>query len=319
MDLDRFLALTPSEVARLVRADGPKTCVFPINGTRRWFLLEHPLLPGQDVMTTYLDVAGKRHVELYRLFFDHGLDTLLTPVFGPDLLERGQDYMQMAVEGLARLATHPDFVDFYETYQVGVRFYGDHRKYLAATPFAHLSDLFDEVVDRTRLHDHHRLFFGVFAHDATETVARLAVDHYLQQGAVPDKDTLIRLYYGEPVPPVSLFIGFDKFCVFDMPLLATGEEDLYFTTSPSPYMDQRQLRHILYDHLYARRAAEPDYATLGSEAWAGMRAFYRANRERTLGVGTLAGPGGIWYPLPQVELPEDFSGASGMKHHSAGE
>jgi tuberculosinol/isotuberculosinol synthase len=270
-------------------------------------------------MTTYLDVAGKRHVELYRLFFDHGLDTLLTPVFGPDLLERGQDYMQMAVEGLARLATHPDFVNFYEAYQVGVRFYGDHRKYLAPTPFAHLSDLFDQVVDRTRLHDRHRLFFGVFAHDATETVARLAVDHYLQWGAVPDKDTLIRLYYGEPVPPVSLFIGFDKFCVFDMPLLATGEEDLYFTTSPSPYMGQRQLRHILYDHLYARRAAEPDYATLGSEAWAGIRAFYRTNGERTLGVGTLAGPGGIWYPLPQVELPEGFWSASDRKHHSAGE
>ncbi|MGD8794824.1 MAG: diterpene synthase, partial [Anaerolineae bacterium] len=240
------------------------------------------------------------------------LDTLLTPVFGPDLLERGPDYMQMAVDGLARLAIHPDFVDFYEAYQVRVRFYGDHRKYLGPTPIAHLSDLFDQVTEQTRMHDRHRLFFGVFAHDATETVAGLAVDYHRERGSVPDRETLIRLYYGEPVAPVDLFVGFDKFCVFDMPLLATGDEDLYFTTSPSPYMDQRQLRQILYDHLYTRRGAEPDYASLDGRAWAGMRAFYRANRHRTLGVGTQAGPGGIWYPLPQVELPEDFFVGSGM-------
>jgi tuberculosinol/isotuberculosinol synthase len=316
MDLDRFQALTSPEIAQMVRADGPKTCVFPINGTRRWFFLEHPLQPGEDAMAAYLDVAGKRHVELYRLFFDHGLDTLLTPVFGPDLLERGQDYTQMAVDGLARLAIHPDFVDFYEACRVRVRFYGDHHNALQSTPFAHLSDLFDRVTEQTRVHDQHRLFFGVFAHDAIETVARLAVDYHLDRGTVPDKDTLIRLYYGESVAPIDLFIGFERFCAFDMPLLATGEEDLYFTISPSPYMDRRQLRHILYDHLYARRGAEPDYASVGDEAWSGMKAFYRANMDRTLGVGTQAGPGGIWVPLPQVEIPEDLSATSGMKRHS---
>ena len=64
------------------------------------------------------------------------------------------------------------------------------------------------------------------------------------------------------LPPVELFIGFDKFTVFDMPLLTTGEEDLYFSVSPSPYMTIRQLRAILYDHLYVRRTPEPDYTTL---------------------------------------------------------
>ena len=33
-----FLRLPTDEVARVVRASGTKVCVFPFNGTRRWFL-----------------------------------------------------------------------------------------------------------------------------------------------------------------------------------------------------------------------------------------------------------------------------------------
>jgi tuberculosinol/isotuberculosinol synthase len=306
VDAATFHQLSVADVAGLVRAAGPKVCVFPINGTRRWFLLEHSLDEADGPLSAYLDVAGLRHIELYRLLFDHGLDTLLTPVFGPDLIERGEDYMRMAAEGLARLATHPDFLGFYKAYQVRVRFYGDHRKFLASTPLAYLSELFDQATERTLAHDRYRLFFGVCAHDATETVAEQAVQYHAEHGRVPDKRSLVVLYYGEYVAPVDFFIGFDKFCAFDMPLVATGNEDLYFTVSPSPYLSEAQLRAILYDHLYSRRGEEPDYSEMGPEAWALMREFYRANCDRTLGVGARQEDGGYWYPLPQVALPAGF-------------
>jgi tuberculosinol/isotuberculosinol synthase len=307
-----FRTLPLTEVARLVREAGPKVAVFPINGTRRWFVLEHPLQPDaqDDPIATYLDVAGRRHIELYRLLFDHGLDTLLTPVFGSDLLARGEEYMQaIAVEGLVRLATHPDFLDFYRAYQVRVRFYGDHRKFFAPTPYAYVSDLFDQATAQTSEHGRYRLFFGVCADDPTGTVAELAIRYHAEHGRVPDKRTLIELYYGESVEPVDLFIGFDKFCVFDMPLVATGTEDLYFTVAPSPYLAAPQLRTILYDHLYSRREKEPDHAAMRPEDWALMREFYHVNRDRTLGVGAQQAQGGFWYPLPQVELPASFAEA----------
>ena len=109
------------------------------------------------------------------------------------------------------------------------------------------------------------------------------------------------MYYGEYVEPVDLFVGFDKFCLFDMPLVTTGNEDLYFTISPSPYLSKRQLRDILYDHLYSRRDGEPDYAAMEPDDWSWMKSFYTANLDRTLGVGIKHGR--TWYPLPQVELP----------------
>ena len=306
MDLREFLELTKEEVSQLVRAAGQKVCVFPINGTRRWFVLTHPLEEGEDLWSAYLDVAAKRHIEMYRLLFDHGLDTLLTPVFGPDLLERGAGYTRMAVEGLARLATHPDFLDFYDAYQVRVCFYGDYRRFLESTSHAHLSGLFDQVSDRTRGHEGCRLFFGAFAHDATERVAEIAVQFYREHGCPPKRHQIVEAYYGEYVEPVDLFIGFDRFAAFDMPLLATGSEDLYFTVSPSPYLSEPQLRDILYDHLYARRG-EPDYSALGVEDWDRMRGFYQANLGRTQGVGTQRN--GIWYPLPQVRVPDSLWGA----------
>jgi tuberculosinol/isotuberculosinol synthase len=304
VNIETFRNLPTAEVARLVREAGPKVCVFPINGTRRWFMLEHPLVQTEDSAAAYLDVAGQRHIELYRLLFDHGLDTLLTPVFGLDLMERGEGYMQMAAEGLARLATHPDFLDFYQAYGVRVRFYGDYRKFFGPTTYACLSDLFDEATAQTSAHNRHRLFFGLFAHDATESTAKMAIRYYVEHGHVPDKRSLVKLYYGEYVGPVDLFIGFDKFSAFDMPLVTMGTEDLYFTVSPSPYLTERQLRDILHDHLYARRG-EPNYSAMDAEDRTQMKDFYRANLERTLGVGTKHR--GVWYPLPQVKLPAGFA------------
>ena len=305
MDLQRFQNLPASEVAEAVRSSGPKVCVFPINGTRRWFMLEHSVPEGADWAAVYCDVSAERHIDLYRMFFNHGIDTLLTPIFGPDLLERGEEYARMATEGLVLLATDPRFLEFYRECDVRVRFYGDYRSFFASTPHSYVSGIFDQLTARTASHGRHRLFFGVCAHDATETVGELAVQYHSEHGCLPDKRTLVELYYGEYVDPVSLFIGFDKPCAFDMPLVATGSEDLYFTVRPSPYLSSSQLRAILYDHLYSRRTGEEDYASLEAGEWHAMKEFYRANADCTLGVGTRVGQ--IWYPLPQVASPPSSS------------
>ena len=94
MELEEFQCLSTEDVARLVREAGPKVCVFPINGTRRWFSLEYPPDQAGGFATAYLEVMTKRHVEIYQLLFEHGMDALLTPVFGPDLMERGEGYVQ---------------------------------------------------------------------------------------------------------------------------------------------------------------------------------------------------------------------------------
>ncbi len=303
MDLKTFQNLSTVAVARLVRKAGPQVCVFPINGTRRWFLLEHPSEIGSDYLDTYLRVAGQRHIELYRLLFDHGIDTLLTPIFGPDILERSAEYNRMVEAGLLWFARNREFLDFYEAYDVRVRVYGDAQRYLAGTPYESALDAFAELAERTAAHQRYRLFFGVCAHDAAESVAEIGWHFRQANGEFPTKQEIVTAYYGEYVKPVDFFIGFDRPVAFDMPLIATGAEDLYFTVSPSPYLDAETLRAILYDHLYARNIDDADYASLTATEWLELQTFYTANRRHVLGVGCQQHNGKFWQPLPQVTIP----------------
>jgi hypothetical protein len=293
MELETFLNLPTSEVAQIVRSQGPKVCVFPINGTRRWFLMEHQSRFDENY-SSYLAAIISNHIGLYRLFFEHGISTLLTPAMGTDLWERGEEYVRMVAEGFLALASHPEFLRFYEEYQVKVNLYGDYRKFLSGTQYKHLLDTFEQVKQKTKSYSQNRLFFGLFANDATEFVAEQSVLYYQQHDTVPDKKTLIELYYGDYVSHVNFFIGFDKFSVFDMPLVNSGFEDLYFTVSPSAYLSEMQLREILFDHLYLRPAKEPNYTEMSEFAWKNLCQFYRTYRETTLGVGILKD--GIWYP-----------------------
>lgn len=305
IDLDTFLKLPTEEVASLVRAAGPQVCVFPINGTRRWFMLEHGTEIKGDPIQAYMNITGKKHIDLYQLCFEHGLDTLLTPIFGSELLARGDEYIQkVGGEGLARLATHPDFLSFYEKYKVRVRFYGDYRKQLAQTPFAYLSDLFDQITQETVHNNRYRLFYGVFANDATETIAELSVHHFQLTGSIPSRKELVEQYYGEYVEPATLFIGFDKFTVFDYPLLGLGEENVYFTVAPSLYLSETPLRYILYDHLFERKIAEKNYVDMSIHEKNFMKRYYEANIKSVQGIGKSAVS--LWYPIPTVKWPPDL-------------
>jgi tuberculosinol/isotuberculosinol synthase len=295
ISFESFLQLPTPEVAALVKATGEKVCVFPVNGTRRWFLLEHAEEIKGDFFEAYMEASIRNHVELCAMLFDHGIDTILAPVFGRELMRRGNEYTRrVGIDGLMRTATDNHYRDFFERYDVRVRFYGDYRDVLTGTPYEDALKTMYDVTEATKQHSGVRLFFGVFADEVTETVARLSVEHYVAQGSIPDKQTIIRKYYGEDMPPVSLFIGFDKFSVFDMPLLTTGAEDLYFSLSPSPYMTQHQLRSILYDHIFVRPNPEPDYTKLSGDELKWLRNYYDTNKDYAFGVGKLKF--NLWIP-----------------------
>ena len=303
MNIKTFQNLSTNEVAELVHKAGSQVCVFPINGTRRWFLLEHPEMAAGNYLADYLRIAGQRHVELYQLFFDHGIDTLLTPIFGPDILERSAAYNQMIEVGLLWFAQNQTFLDFYEAYDVRVKVYGDAEHYLAGTPYEEALAAFQELEERTAGNQSCRLFFGVCAHDAAESIAKIGWQFRQTNGKLPTKREIVTAYYGEYVKPVNFFIGFNRPAAFDMPLIATGAEDLYFTVAPSPYLDRETLRTILYDHLYTRRIDDSDYGKVTGDEWEAVQKFYAANRHKVLGVGEQKHNGKFWHPRPQVVTP----------------
>jgi tuberculosinol/isotuberculosinol synthase len=143
------------------------------------------------------------------------------------------------------------------------------------------------------------LFFGAFADNlnATTAVSEIAIRYYKEQGEMPDRKTIVEKYYGEYVDKANIFIGFDRLAAFDYPLINWGEEDLYFTVSPSLYLDKSQLRCILFDHLYTRRTPEREYETLTREEYISIQKYYRENKNNIIGIGKLHN--GFWIPIGQ--------------------
>jgi adenosine tuberculosinyltransferase len=290
--LERFLQLPTEEVAALVKTVGPKVCVFPFNGTRRWFLLECSAPNQMGLAKTYVEETLRGYIRLYKILFDHGIETVIAPVFGKDILERGEEYMATIGESMRLFTEHSEFISFYQDYDVRVRFYGDYRKELDSH-YQHIVQSFDRGTELTLAHGKHRLLYGVFASDAMQTVAELSVQYYKTHARPPSRTELIQLYYGEQIEKADLFIGFEKFTAFDYPLLNTGEESLYFTVAPSLYMTETLLRKILFDHMYLRPLPEPDYRKISQDDLEAMRRVYQERREHVFGVGVVEA--GIWY------------------------
>ena len=120
MPFERFLQLPIDEVSKLVQATGHKVCVFPVNGTRRWFMLEHGEKIGNDFFEAYMNESIKNHVDLCAMLFDHGVETILAPVFGRELMRRGDEYTKrVGMDGLVRTATDKCYRDFFEKYKIG--------------------------------------------------------------------------------------------------------------------------------------------------------------------------------------------------------
>ena len=300
--LDEFFSLPTEEVARLVRGNRPKTIVFPFNGTRRWFLLEHGREEHDDPAQAYIELTSKRYVEMYQMLFDYGLDTIIAPVFGGEILNRGDEYMDEIGVGITLLAEHPYFASFYEKYDVRVSFYGDYCKKLSSTKYEYIIDTFDKVQKQTAKNSTYRLFYGVFGDTYLETVAELAIQYHKKYNRIPTRAELIELYYGASIEKADIFIGFEKFNVFDYPLLGWGEESLYFTVTPSLYMSEVQLCKILYDYIYLRPVQDPDYFKMPNEDFEAMRRFYETNIDVIFGVGEMRG--GIWYPKAKIQGAE---------------
>lgn len=123
-----FLDLPLVSVAEIVRCRGPKVSVFPFDGTRRWFHLE--CNPQYD---DYQQAALRQSIRILKMLFEHGIETVISPIFSDDLLDRGDRYIVQALEGMALLANDEEILSFYKEHEVHVLFYGDYKKRLPST------------------------------------------------------------------------------------------------------------------------------------------------------------------------------------------
>ena len=282
-------------MARWVAAQPrPVVIGWPFNGTRRWYLLHQRANPDAD---DYMRTLIRRQAQQHRSIFAHGVGVIAAPGFGAELLQRGQAYTRYVLGGLLQLADDEIYREMFAR-GVRLRFYGDYEEALDSPSFRPMLRACADLTAATGSGDGPLLMIGLFADAPYRTLARLSVEFARERGRPPNRQELIEAYYGLPLPDLGLYLGFAQPALFDVPLLATGEEDLYATLTPSPNLTERQLREILYDHLVTRRVPEADYDdALSDEAVVALAEYNERYHGATLGIGRIDPLTGMWTPL----------------------
>ena len=301
-ELTEWLSWPSGRIAQWITDQGrPVVMGWPFNGTRRWYLIHRRENPEAD---DYLTTIIRRQAELHRMVFAHGVSVIVAPGFGTELLKRGSTYTHYILGGLLQLA---DDAVYQEMFAAGmqIRFYGDYEEVLNTPSLRPLLQACTQLTAATKSKKGPLLLIGLFAGTPYQTLARLSVEFAKREGYPPNRQELIEAYYGLAVPDLSLYLGFAQPSLFDVPLLTTGEEDLYVTLAPSPSLTEKQLREILYDHLVTRPTAEISYESLSNEAQEALAEYNKRYSGATLGIGRIDPLTGIWNPiLPYPTTPK---------------
>ena len=303
-ELAEWLSWPSGRIAQWITDRGrPIVMGWPFNGTRRWYLIHRRENPeAEDYLTTII----RRQAELHRMVFAHGVSVVVAPGFGTELLTRGSTYTHHILGGLLQLA---DDAVYQEMFAAGIqiRFYGDYEEVLNTPSLRPLLRACAQLTAATESKEGPLLLIGLFADTPYQALARLSVEFARREGYPPDRQQLIEAYYGLAVPDLSLYLGFAQTSLFDAPLLATGQEDLYATLAPSPSLTEIQLREILYDHLVTRPTPEISYEGLSDEAQDALADYNKRYSGATLGIGHIDPLTGIWNPsLPYPPTPTRF-------------
>lgn len=292
--LDEWLDWPRERVASWISAQTrPVVMGWPFNGTRRWYVLRQRDNPaGLDYVASII----RQQAEQHRLAFAHGVRAIVAPHFGNDLLRRGEAYTRTVLGGLLRLGDDPVNQEMFAS-GVRIRFYGDFEEKLDTPTYRPMLEACARLTAATASGDGPLLLIGLFADAPYARLARMSFEFARKHGRPPCREELIEAYYGLAVPDLSFYLGFSQPALFDVPLIATGNVDLYATLTPSPDLTERQLREILYDHLVTRRVPEDDYEALSDEALAALAEYNERFKGVTLGVGRVDPLTGVWNPL----------------------
>jgi hypothetical protein len=251
--LSEWLHLDDQHIAGLV-AQKAATAAIYLNGTRRWFLSQN------KSWAEYAKTTGTAQRSLSCMFYGHGLQTLIQPLLGYDLLSRGHDYLKLAVEqGLMELVSE-DYRSWFHELEIRVNLYGNWVAPLTEMGFAPVVEALQELISETNHYTRYSLLFGVFADAALDYIVSLAQTAH--QG-----DDLLRQFYGQPIGPINLIVGSGQPVIWDLPLLDINKANLYFIQAPTFCLDKQSLRHILYDHLYQRSNDEELNGNGSSYEW----------------------------------------------------
>lgn len=293
---EEFLHQPTEEIRKIVgRKNRPYTGIFIADGNRRLVMAETGLMPQEE---SFYDSYVKIFTELFRenlsVFFEHGLNTLVFPLFGPSFLERDDMFRQQVVPELVRiLFTDKKWLSFYDEYGIRVRTYGNVERLNWEYPEAGLEEVVKDGASHTADHPRHTIYYGFFSDCVFDGLFVSAVHRFMEtHRREPTRQEWVQLYYGEPLCTADFLITSTGLGYLGaLPPLLYGKDTLLYTlVAPAIFaLNERTFREILYDMLFENNGAGNGHARASRNDIGELKSYYRKNQHKVLGISKKLG------------------------------
>jgi hypothetical protein len=293
---EEFLELPDGKIRRLIlQKNKPLAGIFVTDGNRRLVITQTGLTPtSKDFYPAYLKIVTESFRENLRVFFGHGLHTLIFPLFGPPILKRDKTYRRYVIPELVRtLFRDPGWLAFYREYGIRVMTYGDLEPLQNESSEFSLVETVKSGVEHTSSHQQHMIFYGFFANGIYEDRFIDGVLRFIQiHHRKPTPREWVELYYGVPVTPADFLITSTRVSFLGTlpPLLYGKGTKVYTLVAPGVFaLTKRTFREILYDLIFIKSRDPGFIVNAGQEDIEFLKGFYRRNRDRIIGIEKIAG------------------------------
>jgi hypothetical protein len=300
-DRSSFLQMPTEAIVALVREqERPRVGIFVPDGNRRLVLSTTQLEEGSDEFLAQVAASQTTlGLDTLKVFFGHGLSTLFTPLFSRSVLARGSNYRNLVVlKTLETMFTGDDWLEFFKTWDVRLRVYGDLSA-LGQPGYDQALMWIEQIQRYTQTHVSHTLFVGIggeplVGYDA----ARAASRFYQKYGCEADTDELVEFLYGQPVAQADFVIFASRLDALGaLPALVCGKDtQVYYLAAPGVQaLTRKTYRVILYDLLFMRDGVPGDSRhQLSQNERERLRAWYADHAEAVIGIGHRIGT--VWVP-----------------------
>ncbi len=309
-----FLELTDEAIRKLVKEKGkPKVGVFVADGNRRLVLSGKRSEPSSE--TFYLEYARffvDALKESINIFFNHGLETLFFPLFGPSLLARKNGFQTITIPYVYReVFKSPEWRQFYRQEGIRVKAYGDLSRMDEIDKLQlNMKEGIEECVRQTSGNGERSIFFGFMADMSLEgSIPARIINLYNEKKRIPSYEEIVEDYYGEAVAGADFVLFSNKLSLGSLPpLISTAGTRLYYFPAPGFLaMSAKSYRDILFDLLFHQpEATTGEFSTHRNGELDSLEAFYKIHKSSIIGTGQKIGE--FWLPNLTTIHPGELHG-----------
>jgi hypothetical protein len=298
-----FLKLTAGEICKIVtQKKKPRVGVFLSDGNRRLVMMKTGLAPNTDQFyQEYARIFLSNFRNALEIFFNHGLNTLFSPILGPSLLERKNKFHELAIPIVFKaLFLSEDWHMFYRKNGIKIKVYGNLDQLKKVDPTGlNMTEGIDSAIRKTASHEEHTLFLGFVSSNTIDNeMTRQIIEFYKSHQREPDYREIVEAYYGEFIEHADFFISSTKIAGINAlpPLLSSNQTRMYYLIAPFFLaFNDETFRNILYDLIFL----QPDkpiaeYDNDDFRSIEKLTEFYQLHQNTVIGTGKRIGR--IWVP-----------------------